>query len=381
MSTSARPSIAIAVALVALAGPATGGRAGLPQAAERQGRVSERLKTLHQQADELAAREKTLLVELRRLELVRDIRAEEQRAADANLAAAGRELADTTAHLEALERRQADELPGLERRLVELYKLGGGGYLRLLLSVDDVRDLGRAYRTVAALAALDRERVRAHASTVGSLRKVRADLERQREGAARAEEEARDAAAAASVAVAARAGLIAQIDARRDLNARFVGELLDAQHKLAATVSSLPSAGTALPFQPFQGALDWPVAGTVTGRFGRGRGSRFGTTIARNGLEIAAPSGAPVAAVHEGEVAFAGPFTGYGNLVILDHGDHAYTLYGFLSAIDVVKGGRVTGGARLGQVGASPAGQPALYFEVRVDGKAVDPLQWLKPRY
>ncbi len=375
-----RPALLLP-ALVLAAASTVSTPAGARQAPDAQGRVNERLRALRQEADDLAAREKTLLVELRRLELVRDIRLEEQRVADARLSAATSGLDEAIANLQALEQRQIEERPGLQSRLAELYKLGSGGYLRLLLSVDDLQELGRAYRTVASLAALDRERVRAHQSTVASLREVRAELETRRARAAGAEADARQATTAAAAAVAARNALITSIDQQRDLNARFVGELETAQQKLAATVSGLPASVSALPFRPFQGALPWPVDGPVVGFFGRGRASRFGTAVARNGIDVAAPAGTAVAAVHDGSVAFAAPFTGYGNLVILDHGGHTFTLYGYLSAMNVTKGGRVAAGGRLGQVGAGPAGQPGLYFEVRVDGKAVDPLQWLKPRH
>jgi septal ring factor EnvC (AmiA/AmiB activator) len=358
----------------------TGLAASGQQPADEQKRVNDRLQALRKEADDLATREKSLLVELRRLELERDIRAEIQKDAQSSLAAATRDLGDTTAHLDALERRQATELPGLEQRLVQLYKLGSGGYLRLLLSVDDMREMGRAYRTVAALAALDRERVRAHASTVKSLREVRAELEERRARAAKLEVDARRATADAAAAVAARTALVDQIDARRDMNAKFVGELQAAQQKLTATVSALPASGSSLSIRPFQGALDWPVAGRVIGRFGRDKGSRYGTAITRNGIEIDASGGLPVIAVHDGTVAYAAPFTGFGNLVILDHGGHAYTLYGYLASVSVTKGGRVARGAKVGTVGSGPKSQPSLYFEVRVDGKAVDPLQWLKPR-
>jgi septal ring factor EnvC (AmiA/AmiB activator) len=367
-------SILAAICLAASVGVAA------QQPADEQKRVNDRLQALRQEADDLATREKSLLVELRRLELERDIRAEIQKDAQAALASATQDLADTTAHLDALERRQATELPGLEQRLVQLYKLGSGGYLRLLLSVDDVRDMGRAYRTVAALASLDRERVRAHASTVQSLREVRVELEARRARAVKLEGDARRATADAATSVAARSTLIDQIDARRDMNAKFVGELQAAQQKLTAAVSALPTTGSAVSIRPFQGALDWPVAGRVIGRFGRDKGSRYGTAIARNGIEIEASGGLPVSAVHDGTVAYAAPFTGFGNLVIVDHGGHAYTLYGYLSSISVTKGGRIAHGTKVGTVGSGPKSQPSLYFEVRVDGKAVDPLQWLKPR-
>jgi septal ring factor EnvC (AmiA/AmiB activator) len=71
-------------------------------------------------------------------------------------------------------------------------------------------------------------------------------------------------------------------------------------------------------------------------------------------------------------------FTGLGNLVILDHGGNNYSLYGYLGSIRVERGSTVETGAELGRVGLAPAGPPALYFEMRIDGRSVDPLQWLK---
>jgi len=351
---------------------------GFPQDAAR--RASDRLRALHAEAEQLLASEKTLLVELRRLEVERDIRLEEQRDSEAELRAVTEELATTTTHLASLEQTEASESPALAARLAEVYKLGRGGYLRMLLNVNDVRDMGRAYRTVTALAALDRQRVRAHQSTLASLGQVRKDLEAKRATAARLQRSARAASVEAQKAVDARAALVTRIDAQRDLNAQLAGELEAARAKLTATVAGSTAAAPALPFRPFRGALDWPVRGAPT-LAGVSRSARFGTSVARNGVEIAADAGGPVTAVHEGTVAYAAPFTGFGPLVIVDHGDRCYTLYGYLATTSVTKGARVEKGAAVGTVGRAPAsGAPALYFEVRVDGKAVDPLQWLKPR-
>ena len=82
--------------------------------------------------------------------------------------------------------------------------------------------------------------------------------------------------------------------------------------------------------------------------------------------------------MHDGVVAYADQFTGYGNLVILDHGDGAYSLYGYLGDMEVARGDHVDAQGRLAASGRNPSGNPALYFELRVDGAAVDPLQWLK---
>ncbi|HXH06403.1 MAG TPA: peptidoglycan DD-metalloendopeptidase family protein, partial [Vicinamibacterales bacterium] len=99
---------------------------------------------------------------------------------------------------------------------------------------------------------------------------------------------------------------------------------------------------------------------------------------AQRGIEIAAPAGATVAAVHDGRVAFAGPFTGFGTLVILEHEPGVYSLYGHLETAAVARGDHVDRQAPLGTVGLTPAGRPALYFELRIDGRPVDPLEWLQ---
>jgi septal ring factor EnvC (AmiA/AmiB activator) len=92
------------------------------------------------------------------------------------------------------------------------------------------------------------------------------------------------------------------------------------------------------------------------------------------------PENTPVRAVHGGTVGLASPFTGFGNLVILEHGANNYSLYGYLGTVAVERGASVEAGAELGRSGSAPAGPPALYFEMRIDGRSVDPLQWLKPR-
>jgi septal ring factor EnvC (AmiA/AmiB activator) len=100
--------------------------------------------------------------------------------------------------------------------------------------------------------------------------------------------------------------------------------------------------------------------------------------VTRNGIEIGAREKTPVRAVHEGTAAFAAPFTGFGTLVIVDHGGNAFSLYGHLSQALVTKGATVKRGGIVGSVGHTPTGVAALYFELRIDGRPVDPVQWLR---
>ncbi len=343
-------------------------------------RASERLQALQKEADKLTTDERTLLNELRKLEVDRQIKAEELRqiAADGSKVAA--ELMDNEARTHELEAQEATSRPELRSRLVDIYKLGQGRYLRLLLSTSDVRQVGQASRTLAALAKLDHDRVVSRQKTLDALKATRSTLEGRRRQLNVLRMNAERAEAALVDAARARNDLIHDIDTRRDLNAQLAGELQAAQQKLQATLRELAAGNgaaadaAALPIRPFRGDLDWPVMPA-----GNRRPVRAGNSAAA-GLDIAAAEGAPVSAVHDGLVAFAGPFGGFGNLVIVEHGAQNFSLYGNLLEMSVNKGDRVERGQAIGTVGLAPAGSSELHFELRIDGQSVDPLQWLKKR-
>jgi septal ring factor EnvC (AmiA/AmiB activator) len=347
-------------------------------------RASDRLQALQREADSLASQERSLLIDLRRLEIARDVKTEQLKQIDADTAQVARDLGTIGNQIDALESQDSAARPVLEARMVELYKLGSAGYVRLLLNVADLKEFGRAYRMVSALAALDRARVMEHQRNLDQLKGARSALERRRGEMAALRQSATDARAAAERAAVDRSSLVAEIDARRDLTAQLAGELQSAQQRLQQTLGAISSGAPRadadagmLPIRPFRGALDWPVAGRVLTRFG-GQPGRVSNMSLQNGIQISVQEGSNVRAIHDGAVAFAGPFTGYGNLVIVDHGSNAYSLYGQLDAVTVSKGVRVDRGQAIGTTGRVLVGIPGMYFEMRVDGKAVDPLEWLK---
>jgi septal ring factor EnvC (AmiA/AmiB activator) len=343
-------------------------------------RAVERIRALQREAEALATQESKLLDELRKLEVERQQKVDELAEIDRQQKETERLLAASTARAEELRRVADSDRPDIESRLVQLYKLGRAGYWRLLLDVDDVRSIGRAYRTAAAMTEMDRARIQAHQRTLAELAKERTELQARAKRLAGLEEQATHARVALDRAVNARTALVASIDARRDLNVQLMSELESAQQRLQTSVSRFEADGPAalLPIRPFQGALPWPAFGPITMSFGRQPSSRFGTAIVKNGIEIGVAEGLIVRAVHDGTVAFAGEFTGYGRLVILEHGDGAFSLYGHLGALQVAAGDRVDTQGTIGRSGRNPAGAPALYFELRVDRKPVDPLQWLQ---
>ena len=348
------------------------------QAPDSARRVDERIRALQRENEQLARQTQTLVVELRRLEIERDLRVEDAKQAEAAAADARLALERTTERLATFEQQRLAQLPDLETQLVDIYKRGRSGYARLIFGAQGLRDFARATRAVSALATISERRVTEHRRTLDALAEERARLERTSTELTARETEARGAHAAAERAVTARAALIRRIDSRRDLTAQYVGELQVAYDRLQQLAGGRTGDAVTVPLAPFRGALEWPAAGRLTGRFGQTSG-RLGGTAVRNGVEIAAPEQAVVRAVHGGTVGYADAFTGFGNLVIVEHGGNNYSLYGYLGSISVARGARVESGAELGRVGLSPAGPPALYFEMRIDGRSVDPLQWLKP--
>jgi murein DD-endopeptidase MepM/ murein hydrolase activator NlpD len=129
-------------------------------------------------------------------------------------------------------------------------------------------------------------------------------------------------------------------------------------------------------FVSMKGRLPFPIAGRAEVRAVRRSGA------SGPGIEMLAPVGTPVRAVFGGRVAFADRYDPFGQIVILDHGDHFYTLMGDLGTIEVRVGDDLSAGAKVGSVGASSQGEArkggsSLYFEVRHGASTIDPGPWL----
>jgi len=375
-------SFSLAVVFSAVSAVTAAGAAQPPDRARTEAlarRATERLQALQREAENLTADERTLLGDLRKLEIDRQIKVEELRQIASDGSGVAAELASNEQRMRELEEQEATSRPELRSRLVDIYKLGQGRYLRLLVSTADVRQVGQASRTLAALAKIDHDRVVSRQRTLDELKVARRTLENRRRQLNLLRASAERAEAALAQAAQTRNDLIRDIDSRRDLNAQLTGELQAAQQKLRATLRDLangtPVDAASLPIRPFRGDLDWPVTPS-----GNRRAARSGSSPASAGVEIAAPEGAPVSVVHDGVVAFAGAFGGFGNLIIVDHGSQTFSLYGNLLEMSVAKGDRVERGEPIGTAGLAPAGSAELHFELRIDGQSVDPLQWLKKR-
>lgn len=128
-----------------------------------------------------------------------------------------------------------------------------------------------------------------------------------------------------------------------------------------------------------RGRLSLPVAGEIKSRFGKHKHAEFNSFTFNNGITFSAAMNADIKSVFDGEVIFAEKFKGYGNMLIIDHGGGYFTLYANASKIVKKVGASVRRNEVVAHVGDSDAANgPQLYFEIRYQGKPVDPGPWLK---
>jgi septal ring factor EnvC (AmiA/AmiB activator) len=312
-----------------------------------------------------------------------------------------REANRQIASLHAESRRREDALKAQQAALAELlywqYLGGGGAPLKLLLNREDPNEIARRLHYFSYVS---RARARLIADTRASLSQL-ARLARD------ASEKAAELTAIAAENKAQRARLEREKRARnvtlarisRDIQRqrREIGTLKRDETRLTRLVESLarlvarakpaprlknervPQAASGdSPFLELKGRLNLPVRGELASRFGSPRAE---SGVFWKGLFILARAGEEVRAIADGRVVFADWLRGFGNLLIVDHGDAYMSLYGNNEALYKRVGDPIRGGEAVAAVGASGGNADSgLYFELRHQGRPLDPLEWVELR-
>lgn len=268
-------------------------------------------------------------------------------------------------------------------RLALRYRLSAGD-LRPLLTLADgsIGDFLWRRRMVDRLLADDLALAKALAEQARQAADAREAIAQEQAALVDAQQTVRRQAAEAVARRAEQAAVLARLNAKHGAYARMAAGLEQAREALLHEIAAMPLTPEGLGgFGNRRGSLEWPAHGEVELGFGLQTDPRFGTQVHHKGLDIRAAEGDVVWAPYPAVVGFSGWFRGYGNLVVLDHGEGYYTLYAHLHTLDVAKGDRVERATPLGTVGSTASLKGAyLYFEVRSGAKALDPMQWLAPR-
>ena len=395
MRPALRLTVVMLFALVLLPAGVEGQSAEAKVRAQRQEleRIRAERSALERKMEELAGTLHDLREEVTNLESQAEATSRAVRSLDAQLSAIGEEVQQATGDLVRAEDELAIKRSVLQRRLGDIYKRGPLYPYEALLSAHTFADLVARYKYLHLLALRDRalvRRVEELRDQIGRQRgllvRLRNDIEMSRSEKSKEEQRLRALEQLRARSLAQTRRSARQTEARlkqiaRD-EARITDVIADLETARRRAEDAARARGTparpAAPMVRREANLDWPVEGALIYRFGRVVNPN-NTATRWNGIGIAAASGTPVRAVGAGRIMVAETFGTYGLTVIVQHNGGDYSVYGSLASIGVKKGQIVSRGQTIGTVGTADPELPAhLHFEFRPEGRAVDPLEYLK---
>lgn len=285
------------------------------------------------------------------------------------------------------QRIQANE-KYVAQRLVAMYKMNWLGKFHLLASAGSMHEFIQRKAALEHILAHDekirRELVKDQADLKAVLVTLKTHKSQKKTHAAEYKEQINLMSRERST----RKRLLADIRSQKALELAAIDALTQAANDLDGKLKSLNSDMAAvaaeknithLAFSAHKGLLIIPVKGRITSLFGPYKNRKYNITNFRSGIDIKADKGEPIRSVFQGRVLYSSWFKGYGNMIIIDHGNNYYTIYAHLEEIFKSKGDAVETREVIATVGDTGSMEGAkLYFEVRHHGKPQNPLVWLK---
>ena len=278
----------------------------------------------------------------------------------------------------------------LRARLINIYKHANLADIDLLLSTKDTHDAMENVHLLGKIAKQDQELIMALSDKTKRLNVSKHKLEQENSNLKVQHEDLRQQNIQLKADTAEKNKLLAKVQHDKKLYLAELEEIKKAQRELDNTINRLIKQKKALrakqgtksePETKYYtgGKLNWPCHGRISSQFGTRTHPVLKVKRRHTGLDIAAPKGTPVKPALPGEVLFTGWQRGYGNVIMVDHGGDMITVYGHLSKILVSEGQKVSGTTTIGLVGSTGMSTGNhLHFEVRINGKAQNPLNYLK---
>lgn len=297
-------------------------------------------------------------------------------------------ITDTTVTSENLVNQIKTNEQYVANRLVALYKLNWMGKFQLLASAENLQELLQRKNAIERILAQDEKVIKDLTNSRLELEIVRSRLEAHRNEKRRRADTYRKQINRMATDRKKRSNLLAYVRKEKSTQLAAIESLKQAALDLDEKIKNLGAASSAgVPdeyrtdeaFQAYKGLLKMPVKGRIVSLFGEFKNTRYQILNFRSGIEIQTERGEPIQAVYAGRVLYAEWFKGYGNMIIIDHGDNYYTVYAHIEEAFKSNGDSVETGEVIATVGDTGSiSGPKLYFEVRHHGKPLDPMQWLE---
>ncbi len=350
--------------------------------------ISREIEESEAQIKKFTQKEADIISTLNQIDLVLNKSRKQIASLGREIATLEQKIADTTrASQDLMQKIKANE-QYIAKRLVALYKLNWLGKFQVLASAASLHEMLQRKTAITRILAYDEKAMSQIMDNRRNLEIIRSRLQAHRDEKRRRAEQYQQEIDLMDVERKKRSRLLAYVRKKMSAQQATIESLKQAARQLDEKIQNLGNGLIATapdeyieakPFRAYKGLLKMPVKGKIVSLFGKFKNTRYDVLNFRSGIEIQTERGEPIQAVYRGKILYADWFKGYGNMIIIDHGDSYYTVYAhieevFKTAGDVVDAGEVM--ATVGDTGSMTG--PKLYFEVRHHGKPLDPMQWLE---
>jgi septal ring factor EnvC (AmiA/AmiB activator) len=381
--------------------------------------LKDQIKGYKDRLERTKKRERNVVQDLEESDRLLQQKRRELQSNERNLKLQAEKHAALVKQMEELTRQLQAREGYLHTRLRALYKQGRVAYLPFLLSASDITDFFMRVRFTVKLVEHDADLLQQHRDNLDALERTRRSVKARSEQFQKARVQVATKQQEIEQERLKKNQLLTKIREEQGTYEGAMQELEESSKRLLALINKLeqqrkqalarearerrlrqqqqrqqqergtPTPNTPAPpveryfdgdsrFAKLRGQLAWPISGTLVSSYGKIKHPTFNTYTFNKGIGISASPGSDFRVIEAGQVLYADWFKGYGNLLIVDHGDSYYSLYAQASELLVQVGNRVKRHQVVGRTGEGGSlNGPALYFEIRHQGKPENPLEWL----
>lgn len=363
---------------------------------EKLNQIEQRKKAIEQELGRLEKEETDYQKSLAKIQGLLNTAEKELKEAESSYHNTLKQIEELEEELDIEQNKLDLQMIILENRLKKFYKYNNITYLAVLLDSKDFSQFLNRYLYLEKILENDANIVNQVSEQVKFIKKQKESLSNKKEIIQLLEKEIRNEKENIEISIEAKNKYIVKIEEEKknqlaklkelEQSSAQIKEIIEIAYreKEKAKESQLQKnkdkvdKRKEITLQPKKGIFQLPLKGSIISGFGKQKQEELNAYIFNSGIDINAPLGETVKAASFGLVIYIGNIKGYGEIIILDHGGNVTTLYAHLSKVLVKMNEQVVKGQVIGQVGTSGGvSSPRLHFEVRVEGKPVDPFEWL----
>jgi len=346
--------------------------------------ITQQISAHQEQYRRASEKEKDILVELDEVDRSLNQYALKLSALSKEIATIDKRIEATKNQSDSLLKQIAKTEKYVSKRLVALYKLKRIGASQIFYNADSFSDVFASYKYLSYILNYDNQTRAKLMADKKQLEQLFEELRHKRQQKKAMQNRVSDIHEHMQRQKKERSKILKEIQNQKHFVQKAMLALKQSASNLDRTINDIRDKISKthqqnVLFNKKQPKLRLPVNGKIINQYGTYTNEKLGITRFRSGVYIIAEKGEPIKAVCPGRILYAKWFKGYGNMIIIDHGDSYYTVYAHADEIfkhkgDVVEQGEVVG--TLGDTGSMVG--PGLYFEVRHHGKPINPIKWLK---